>query len=145
MDKIALMDPLRLPEREVIRFLTNGISSIAIKAAAAALKVDSLDDYLREMQQITESCCSSFKGSSPTLSRKNKHKDNTAFGNSEYQKKKDVFCTYCRKKNHTKEDCFKLKKKKPLLPILRSPFNIHLLRLLLFGDPIENFGGNVIL
>jgi len=38
MDKLALMAPLKLPDEDSIQLLINGISSTAIKAAAATLK-----------------------------------------------------------------------------------------------------------
>ncbi|KMQ85523.1 hypothetical protein RF55_15869 [Lasius niger] len=46
MDKIALMQPLKLSNEDAIQLLTNGISSLAIRGIAASLKVDSLDEFL---------------------------------------------------------------------------------------------------
>ncbi|KMQ88204.1 adenylyl cyclase-associated protein 2, partial [Lasius niger] len=77
------------------------------------MKVDSLDEFLREMQHITASCGTSFKKSSPVFSKEAKFKENkSAPEDTDHQKKKDSFCTYCRGKNHSKENCFKLKRKK---------------------------------
>jgi len=58
--------------------LINGISSIAIKAAAAILKTDSLDEFLRDMQHITTPCNDVIK-KSPTGFKKNKLKDQSRF------------------------------------------------------------------
>ncbi|CAL1672060.1 unnamed protein product [Lasius platythorax] len=113
MDKIALMQPLKLSDEDSIHFLVNGISSLAIRGLAASLRVNSLDEFLREMQHITTSCNFQHKSSSPVLPRKDKFKnDNSSPEDASHFKKKDLFCAYCRGKNHTKDDCFKLKNKK---------------------------------
>jgi len=56
MNKLALLASLRLQDEDSIQLLINGISSIAIKAAAATLNTDSLDGFLRNMQHITATC-----------------------------------------------------------------------------------------
>ncbi|CAL1671696.1 unnamed protein product [Lasius platythorax] len=112
MDKIALMQPLKLSDEDSIHFLVNEISSLAIRGLVASLRVHSLDEFLREMQHITTSCNIQQKSSSPVLPRKDKFKnDNSSPEDTSHFKKKDLFCAYCRGKNHTKDDCFKLKKK----------------------------------
>jgi len=78
MDKLALMAPLKLPNKNSIQLLTNGISSIAIKAAAATLSTNSLDEFLRNMQLITTTCNDVIK-KSPTTFRKNKSKNQSCF------------------------------------------------------------------
>ncbi|CAL1671941.1 unnamed protein product [Lasius platythorax] len=70
MNKIVLMQPLKLPDDDAIQLLTNGISSLAIRGVAASLKVDSLNEFLREMQHITASCGTSLKRSSPVLPKR---------------------------------------------------------------------------
>jgi len=74
MDKLALMVPLKLPDKDSIQLLINGISSLAIKGTAVSLKIDSLDEFLRDMQHITATCNDVVK-KSPTIFRKNKSKD----------------------------------------------------------------------
>jgi len=74
MDKLALLAPLRLQDEDSIQLLINGISSVAIKATAASLKIDSLDEFLRDMQHITATCNDGVK-KSPSTFRRNKPKD----------------------------------------------------------------------
>ncbi|CAL1671715.1 unnamed protein product [Lasius platythorax] len=65
------------------------------------------------MQEITASCNIQPKKSSPPLPRKDKIKEvKTSPEDLNSLKRKDLFCTYCRGKNHIKKDCFKLKKKR---------------------------------
>jgi len=56
MDKLILMAPLKLPDEDSIQLLINRISSVAIKATAASLRTNSLDEFLRDMQYITATC-----------------------------------------------------------------------------------------
>lgn len=113
MDKIVLMQPLRLSDEDAIQFLTSGITSASLRANAASLKIYSLDDYLREMQHVAASYGSSSKRLSPVLPKKDKYKESSSSSeNAEQQKKKDLFCSYCRGRNHVKEECYKFKKKK---------------------------------
>jgi len=90
--------------------LINGISSLAIKATAASLKIDSLDEILRDMQHITTTCNDVVKKSLTTF-RKSKLKDQSHPGSPKSAQEKKLFCSYCRGRNYTKENCFKLKKK----------------------------------
>lgn len=111
LDKITL--PLELSDADAIHFLINGITTLAIRWIASSLKVESLDEFLREMEEIATSCNNHSKRLSTTLSRKDKVIDpKTSSKDYDSQKKKDLFCVYCRGKNHIKEDCFKLKKKR---------------------------------
>jgi len=107
MDK-ALLAPL--PDEDSIQLLINGISSLAIKATAASLKIDSFHEFLRDMQHITATCNDVVK-KSPTTFRKNKSKNQSRPGSPKSDQKKKLFCFYCRVRNHIKEDCFKLKRK----------------------------------
>jgi len=109
MDKLALLAPLRLQDEDSIQLLINGISSIVIKAAAATLNTDSLDDFLRNMQHITATCNDVKK--SPTTFRKNRSKDRSHPGSPKTEQEKKSFCSYCRGRNHTKENCFKFNRK----------------------------------
>jgi len=54
--------------------LLNGISSLAIKATAASLGINSLDEFLRDMQYITV-ICNDVVRKSLTAFKKNKSKD----------------------------------------------------------------------
>jgi len=72
MDKLTLMAPLKPDENNIQLLINEWISSVAIKATAASLKIDSLDEFLRDMQHITATC-NDVKKSSTTF-KKNKLK-----------------------------------------------------------------------
>jgi len=110
MNKLALMAPLKLLEEDNIQLLINGISSVAIKGTAAFLKIDSLDEFLRDMQHITATCNDVVK-KSPSTFRRNKSKDQSRPSSPKSDQEKKLFCAYCRGRNHTKENCFKLNRK----------------------------------
>lgn len=74
-DKIALMRSLKLDDSDVIQWLVNGISNFAIKSVAASLHVTSLNQFLREMQHITDTCCDSPKKFQSFNAKYDKSKD----------------------------------------------------------------------
>lgn len=53
IDKLALMKNLKLSDEDSIQHLIKGIGSYALRATAAALRTNSLNPFLREMQHIT--------------------------------------------------------------------------------------------
>lgn len=56
MDKIAILQCLRLEERNIIHCLIDRISSVALKATAAMLRSSMLDNFLEEMHHIASTC-----------------------------------------------------------------------------------------
>lgn len=50
LEKLALMHLLNLPSEESIHLLINGISSRALRATAASLRAEIIDDFLEDMQ-----------------------------------------------------------------------------------------------
>jgi len=102
MDKLALMAPLKLPDEDSIQLLINGISSLAIKATAALLRINSLDEFLRDMQHITATCNDIRK--SPTAFKKIKSKDQNHPDSLKIIKIKTEE-SYCRGKNYIEKDC----------------------------------------
>jgi len=74
VNKLALMALLKLPDEDSIQLLINGISSVAIKATAVSLRVNSLDEFLKDIQHITATCNDVVR-KSPTVFKKNKLKD----------------------------------------------------------------------
>ncbi|XP_011878157.1 PREDICTED: uncharacterized protein LOC105567696, partial [Vollenhovia emeryi] len=113
MDKIAILQCLKLDDEKVIHCLIDGIGSLAIRTCAASIKADSIDDFLQQMHHITMTTSASRK--SPVFSRKddNRRSKDEAAAKPDHQEKtsSELFCVYCRSKGHTKDSCYKLKKK----------------------------------
>lgn len=117
MDKLTLIEPLKLPEKESIQLLINGIQNSALRSVATALRTITIDEFLNEMHSIALSYGDNTKKISPANTGKEKGK--TAQGTTEKsdstskisKNQKDVFCVYCRAKGHLRADCYKLKKK----------------------------------
>lgn len=117
MDKLALMRNLKLSDEDSIQLLIKGIGSFALRATAASLRLISLNQFLREMQHITST--SGVPSSNSSLMKpgfdksKNNYSSDKLDDNEECLSKveKDRYCTYCHRRNHLKEDCFKLKRK----------------------------------
>lgn len=49
MDKLAMIQPLKLQEKNVIQLLINGINSLSIRAAAVIIRADLVDHFLDEV------------------------------------------------------------------------------------------------
>lgn len=121
MDKLALMQPLKLEDEHTIELLIKGIPILAIKSVAASLRTDSIDDFLDEMHRITITCDDSLRKSLTPSVKLEKARDNTFKANKPKDQsdlniknsplKQDIFCVYCRNKGHLREDCLKLKNK----------------------------------
>lgn len=116
MDKTDMLHSLNLPDRDVINYLVSGINNMAIKSAAAALPVDNVDDFLKRMHNITASFSEPFKKAfvPPQKIEKDKAKpiNGTSVRNSPAEKPvKDLFCVYCKRTGHVRDDCFRLKRK----------------------------------
>jgi len=109
MDKLAV-GTSETSRQDSIQLLINGISNVAIKATAASLKIDSLDEFLRDMQHITATCNDIIK-KSPSIFRKNKSKDQSRPSSPKAEQEKKSFCSFCHGRNHIKENCFKLNRK----------------------------------
>jgi len=77
MDKLALMQPLKLEDEHTIELLIKGIPILAIKSVAASLRTDSIDDFLDEMHRITITCDDSLRKSLTPSVKLEKARDNT--------------------------------------------------------------------
>ncbi|XP_036144777.1 uncharacterized protein LOC118646301 [Monomorium pharaonis] len=129
MEKLALIHCLNLSESDTIQLLIDGIGSIAIKSTALnlALKIDKIDEFLENMHHITSAIERTKK--SPVLNAKferskdNEYKKTDQHSKTDQQVKmeKNLYCVFCHKRNHNKEDCFKLKRKSAEDP--QSPQN----------------------
>jgi len=125
MDKLLLIQPLKLEDEDVIHLLIDGITHLSIKSAAATLHADSVDHFLDEMHHIYTICDGALKKKQMFNSNFEKNKDNFKFkksasnskflenakDNEKAQKQYSSVC--CRSKDHLRED-LKLKKKEHL-------------------------------
>lgn len=130
MDKLALMRNLKLEDSDAVQLLIGGINDIYVKCIASSLRVDSLNQFLREMQHITANCGDAVKRFAPANPKFDRLKDNNSKfakgsdANSTLAKgvqqlkagKPDSHCVYCRGKDHVRNECPKLKKKKASKP-----------------------------
>ncbi|KMQ87107.1 hypothetical protein RF55_13706 [Lasius niger] len=119
MDKLAIMQPLKLNDDDSIHLLINGINNLSIKSAAATIHTDSIDHFLDEMYRLTTICDTSKKNAAAyTKNDKSKNIAQKSYkfkegdsGSKTEQQKQDNFCVYCRNKGNLKEDCAKLRRK----------------------------------
>lgn len=114
MEKIAILQNLKLPEDSIIHCLIDGINNIAIKSVAASISTESVDDFLEQMHHITSTCGTSWKKSSTFKSKFEKPKlesDSSPKTDPHSKIPKKTFCVYCRSRDHTRKECNKLKKK----------------------------------
>ncbi|XP_011859423.1 PREDICTED: uncharacterized protein LOC105556919 [Vollenhovia emeryi] len=114
MEKISILQCLRLPEDSIIHCLIDGINIIAIKAIAASIQTDSIDEFLEQMHHITTTCGTSAKKSpvfNPKIDKTKPKQEGSSKTDLHTKNPAESFCVYCRSKGHTRDDCFKLKKK----------------------------------
>lgn len=124
MDKLALMHRLKLEEKHKIKLLIKGINNLSIKCAAATLRVNSVNQFIREMDEIVESCGDSFKKFQYTDFKSDKTKDLNSKngkpdasnltgknGSHSNNTKAQSHCVYCHAKDHSRDNCPKLRKK----------------------------------
>ncbi|KYQ53606.1 hypothetical protein ALC60_00522 [Trachymyrmex zeteki] len=118
MHKLKLLHSLKLPEREKVQLIINGINSISLRATATALHAATIDEFLDRMYEITSSLGSFTKKTSPLAKKKEKTKNSPPSPSKKDQSKsdKDEICSYCKAKGHRKINCFKLKKKEGTQP-----------------------------
>lgn len=124
MDKMALMQRLKLDDLDKIKLLIHGINNFSIKCAAATLRVSSLNQFIREVHGIIESCGDSNKRFQYPNTKLDKLKDSTSktgksnasnyTGNEDSHSnstKAQTYCVYCHNKDHDRDNCPKLKRK----------------------------------
>ncbi|XP_071628367.1 uncharacterized protein [Temnothorax longispinosus] len=115
MDKLALIQPLRLRDEDIIHLLISGITNFSMKSAAATIHTDSVDYFLEEMHHLTSVCgvpkSAKFDKLKEPSVKPVKPKDIGDAEGSSNSQKQEIFCVYCRNKGHLREDCIKLKKK----------------------------------
>lgn len=118
MDKLVLMHSLQLSSMDTIHLLINGNGSSSLRATAAALKVDTIDQFLDEMHNITSvSTYLDKKVAAPEKTAKFKETCKTCGKKGHLasacrsQEKAQEFCVYCKTRGHVRADCYKLKRK----------------------------------
>ncbi|KYM94577.1 hypothetical protein ALC62_14787 [Cyphomyrmex costatus] len=121
------MHRLQVSEKIEIKLLFNGINSASLRASAAVLQANTLDEFIHLMQEVTTSFAANFK-KSPTPIRKGNSKvspssstNTTSSPTKKPQAKidKDIICAYCKKSGHIKKDCYKLKRKEEVDSLLQ--------------------------
>jgi len=118
-DKLVLMQPLKLSDKDAILFLINGIYNFSLRNSAMGLRMCGINQFLREMHEITVMSMDYFKKS---LRIPDKIKSGKGIPESHVTKitspkkiNKDSFCVYCKNKGHVRDECLKLKKREQFL------------------------------
>ncbi|KMQ87219.1 hypothetical protein RF55_13564, partial [Lasius niger] len=125
LEKLSLIQSLKLTDDDSIHFLIDGINNSAIRSAAAVIRATSLDDFLEEMHKVTISFGNLFKKNFVSHSRSDKvhnlpgdfsPKGDKTDKDQKDQKEnqKEDYCVYCRSRGHNRSNCFKLMKKEKL-------------------------------
>jgi len=120
LEKLSLMQSLKLSDDDSIHYLIDGIKNPAIRSAAAVVRANSLDHFLEEMHKVTLSFGNPFKKefSYPRSDKvRNSSGDSSPKGDKSDKDQKDQkenYCVYCRIRGHNRTNCFKLKRKEKL-------------------------------
>lgn len=114
MDKLALMKNLRLADADSIHLLIGGIGSRALRGTAAALRAQTIDEFLEEMNQIADAASDHSRKQSPQQAKTSKAKESggkAKNGQPEKTKpeKENSVCGFCHRKGHLRVNCYKLK------------------------------------
>lgn len=111
--KLKLMHNLQMPIRDQILLLINGINDKALRSAATVLQVDTVEDFLEKMFDLTPSWAGPTKRFPSSPSKKEKSKEHSTSSNKTSGGSSDskISCAYCKAKGHLKIDCFKLKRR----------------------------------
>ncbi|XP_067212257.1 uncharacterized protein [Linepithema humile] len=114
MDRIALMHGMQLPMQEKIQLLLSGINSPAVRAAAAAMDVHSMDEFLDRMERVVNANPDQERKSAPTKN----FKTETSSGGEKAASsaKQKLFCVYCKTPGHLRKDCLKIRKRETQPP-----------------------------
>lgn len=73
--KIKLLQPLQFEQRNIISLLIGGINNFSNKSAAMSINVETIDEFLERMYQLTNMCVATQKKSSPLPMKKKKTKE----------------------------------------------------------------------
>ncbi|XP_026829817.1 uncharacterized protein LOC113563025 [Ooceraea biroi] len=116
MDRLTLMHSLDLSAKDSIHLLTGGIGNQALRATAAALRVETIDEFLDGMHNITAVTTENFKGQFSNQRTLNTEEQRSNGGGkvghlAKHCRTAGTFCVYCRSQGHLRNDCPKLKRK----------------------------------
>lgn len=106
IDKLALMEPLDLSDKDAIHLLIGGIGKPSLRATAATIGAETIDEFLDRMRSIT--AASADHDRKPQGNRQFKPKETT--GKKEERSKpttkvKTIVCFACGEPGHLKPDC----------------------------------------
>lgn len=113
MDQICRQ---KVPYDVPIPLLISGIGSQSLRNTAAALRVNTIDEFLDEMHQIiaTTSDGSKRQQANQHSTKKEEQRCNSCGKAGHIAKncsKPKAFCVYCKTTGHLRNDCLKLKRK----------------------------------
>lgn len=122
MQKLKLLQNIRLPEKQSIDFLISGIGSPSLRASATLIQAETIDQFLDKMHSLTLAFGDPSKKTPPVPVKPVNSKDypkkeeTTCKTSPPSDSSKELFCVYCRTKGHTRDNCSRLKKKEQNFP-----------------------------
>ncbi|KYQ59431.1 hypothetical protein ALC60_01547 [Trachymyrmex zeteki] len=122
MQKLKLLQNIRLPEKQSIDFLISGIGSPSLRASATLIQAETIDQFLDKMHSLTLAFGDPSKKTPPVPVKPVNSKDypkkeeTTCKTSPPSDSSKELFCVYCRTKSHTRDNCSRLKKKEQNFP-----------------------------
>lgn len=105
------MKRLEISEKERISYLISGINNLSLRSNTTPMRCQSVSDLLTRVQEVAARCADYWQNFSQSNREAVKNRPNSPKSPEVTKSEKDLFCAYCRKKGHTKEKCFRLKKK----------------------------------
>jgi len=108
MDCLSLIHNIDLTPKEAIDLLIDGIEIESVQNAAriASLHIDSIDEFLNKMDEITSD---SWYSNPPKSTKSTEQQSNNCEKADHLLKDCQIFCSYCKTPGHCQLDCYKLK------------------------------------
>lgn len=97
IDKMSMLYGLELSYQDTINLLIGGITNEALRAMAATIQADSVENFIDHMCQLAATVCCEEKEAAQTGPRQQTHKQN--------DRRKDQICKNCGKRGHHHKEC----------------------------------------